>query len=163
MQLHYFDFVPPPRWNGFRIGRQVRLCPPETPPAEAKNFIVVSPLFPRSPSLPPADVLFEQALAFEVQNTPAKLLSRNGPVPTKSDHGLAGVYYEVTVEKPDHVERRLYVMLVDELCGYGLSYAGWSDVFDNHVEEFWTSVRTIKPFAGRIVTPTGKPFDHFGE
>jgi hypothetical protein len=163
VQLHYFDFVPPSRWNGFRIGRQVRLCPPDTPPAEAKNFIVVSPLFPRAPGLPSAETLFDQALAFELQNTQAKLVRKNGPVPTKSDHGLAGIYFEATVEKPDHVENRLYVMLADDLCNYGLSYAGWTDVFDKYVDDFWTSVRTIKPFIGRLVMPAGKPFDHFGE
>ncbi len=163
MQLHYFDFVPPPRWNGFRIERQVRLCPPETHPNDAVNVIVVSPLLPRSPSLPSAKELHERKLAFETQLTGAKILSQNGPVPTKSDFGLAGMYFEDLLDLPVQSARRISVLLVDELCLYNLSYGASVEAFDTHIEAFWTSVRTIKPFRGKIFAPSGVPFDHFGE
>lgn len=163
MQLHYFDFVPPPRWNGFRVARQVRLCPPETRPEAAVNVIVVSPLVPRSPTLPSAVELHEQKLAYETGLTGAKILSKNGPVPTKSDYGLAGMYFEETLDIPVQSARRVSVLLVDEICLYNLSYGASIEAFDKHIEDFWTSVRTIKPFSGRVITPTGKPFDHFGE
>lgn len=163
MELHYFDFVPPPGWNGFRLGRQVRLIPPNTPPTEATCAIIVSPLLPRSAALPPADVLFAQTLEAECAITKAEVLSKNGPVPANSDHGLAGISFDVRLKATTGSERRLYVLLVDELCYYGINYLSSETTFATHEDTFWTAVRTIKPFAGRIVSPGGKPFDHFGE
>lgn len=163
MQLHYFDFVPPPGWNAFRLGQQVRLIPPNTRPEEASSALIVSPLVPRSAALPPANVLFEQTLAAETDLTKAEVLSKNGPIPTSSDHGLAGIYFDVRIKGATGIERRLYVLLVDPLCYYGLNYRSAEDTFDAHEQAFWTAVRSIKPFSGRVITPVGKPFDHFGD
>ena len=167
MQLHYFDFVPPPGWNGFRLGRQVRLLPPNTPPADARCAIIVSPLLPRSAVLPPADTLITQTLEAECGLTKAEVLAKNGPMPTSSDHGLAGVYFDVQLNSPTLLttvhERRLYVLLVDELCYYGLNYLSENATFAEHEATFWTAVRTIKPFSGRIASPSGEPYGHYGE
>jgi len=163
VQLHYFDFVPPPQWNGFRRDRQIRLIPPNTHPLDATCAIIVSPLVPRSAALPPADVLIEQTLDAEMAIVKSTVLSKNGPTPAKSDHGLAGISYDVRVQGPSGIERRIYVLLVDDLCYYGLSYLASEETFATHEQTFWTAVRTIKPFAGRIVPPSGTPFDHFNE
>ena len=149
--------------EGFRLGRQVRLIPPNTPPTEATCAVIVSPLVPRSEALPPADVLLEQTLAAETALVHTEVLSKNGPTPTKSDHGLAGISYDVRVQGPTGIERRLYVLLVDELCYYGLNYLASEATFADHEQEFWAAVRTIKPFAGKIVPPSSTPFDHFNE
>lgn len=163
VQLHYFDFVPPPGWIGFRMGSQVRLIPPNTPPQDATCAIIVSPLVPRSAALPPAEVLFAQTLDAECALTKAEVLSKNGPMPAKSDHGLAGVSFDVRLQGPTGIERRLYVLLVDELCYYGLNYLSVEATFAAHEEAFWAAVRTIKPFAGRIVSAGGGPFDHLSD
>lgn len=163
MELHYFDFEPPARWIGFRMGRQIRLIPPDTSPADARCAIVVSPLVPRTPGLPPAAALIEQALDAEARIVGTRVLERHGPSPARSDHGLAGVSYEVRAEGPSGVERRRYVMLVDDVCCYGLSYAAAEAAFEAHAATFDAAVRTIKPFAGRLVPPAPPPFEHFGE
>lgn len=163
MQLHYFDFVPPPGWNAFRLVRQVRLIPPNTRPQDATCALIVSPLVPRSAALPPADVLFEQTLAAETQLTKAEVLSKNGPMPTNSDQGLAGIYFDVRIKGATGIERRLYVLLVDELCYYALNYLATEDTFGVHEETFWTAVRSIKPFSGGVIAPGDKPFAHFGD
>lgn len=161
MNLHYFDFVPPAGWIGFRKVRQVRLIPPNTHPKDAACAIIVSPLAPRGPQLPPSDVLFEQTLAFELELTGAEVVAKNGPIPTKSDHGLAGIYFDVTLKAKTGTERRLYVLFADELCYYGLSYLSAIDKFAEHENDFWTSVRSIKPWAGRVIPPGGVPFSHY--
>lgn len=161
MNLHYFDFTPPPGWIGFRKVKQVRLIPPNTHPKDATCAIIVSPLAPRGPLLPPADILLEQTLAFEHEVTGADVVAKHGPIPTKSDHGLAGVYFDVTLKAPTGTERRLYVLLVDELCYYGLSFLSVPSKFDEHVDEFWTATRSIKPWAGRVIPPGGVPFAHY--
>ena len=176
MNLHYFDFEPPPEWSGFRKGAQIRLIPPFTHPDDAKVAIVVSPLVPRSEALPPAATLIQQTLDAETALYASRVRTQNGPMPTRSDHGLAGIYYDVVIDAgpasgPDGgasiesatSDRRLYVMLVDELCYYGLSYIAQEAVFAEHVETFWRAVRTIKPFLGKIALPVGFPFDHFSE
>jgi hypothetical protein len=163
MDLQYFDFVPPPGWNGFRLGRQVRLIPPNTSPEDATCAIIVSPLVPRSAALPPADVLIGQALDAEVALVKSEVLSKDGPTPTRSDHGLAGISYAVRLRGPTGIERRIYVMLLDELCYYGLSYLASEATFATHEETFWTAVRTIKPFVGQIVAASTNLFDHFSE
>jgi hypothetical protein len=163
VELHYFDFVPPPGWNGFRLGRQMRLIPPNTPPQSAPCAIIVSPLVPRSVALPPADILIEQTLAAEMAVVQSRVASQEGPTPARSEFGLAGVSYDVHVQGPTGMEHRLYVLLVDNLCYYGLSYLASEDTFGTHVQAFWNAVATIKPFAGRIVTPAASPFDHYND
>ncbi len=151
MKLHYFDFEPPTGWNGFRVGNQVRLIPPNMPPDKAHHAIIVSPLVPRTKRLPPAEVLIEQALAAEAKLTGAKVEDKQGPQPVKTTTGLAGVCFDVRVRIPAGLERRLYVMYADELCYYGLSYLAEAVRFDEHVETFWTAARSIKPFTGKLV------------
>jgi hypothetical protein len=163
VNLHYFDFVPPPGWSGFRRDNQVRLIPPNTVPEQAACAIIVSPLVPRSAALPPAEVLFEQTLRAECAITNAEVLTKNGPLPAHSDHGLSGVSFDVWLKTAAGIERRLYVLLVDELCYYSINYLSSEPAFAAYELVFWAAVRTIKPFAGRIVLPSGQPFDHFSE
>jgi len=154
VDLHYYDFDPPAGWNGFRAGSQVRLIPPNTPPPQARCAIIVSPLVPRSKALPAADVLIEQTLAAEAGLAGSQVEAKDGPRPVSTTTGLAGVWFDVRMRVKAGLERRIYVMFVDELCYYGISYLADEAVFDEHVETFWTAARSIRPFTGRLVPPS---------
>ncbi len=156
MDVRYPDLVPPPTWVGGTQGLQVRLVPPRTSIDDAAVAIVVSPLVPRNPLLPPPDKLIEEAIFTESRRR-FEVVSQKGPTAEKTTTGLTGVAYEVLgYPRPRWPrEKRIYVMYADSLCYYGISYLAREEVWKDHVDRFWATARSIRPFRGRVIQPSG--------
>ena len=116
---------------------------------------MISPLVPRQPLLPPPSQLIEEAIFAESRRR-FEVVTQKGPTPEKSTTGLTGVAYEVVgYPRPRWPrEKRIYVMYADSLCYYGVSYLAREERWKDHVEAFWATARSIRPFRGRILTPT---------
>lgn len=155
-EVHYPDLVPPSGWHSAQQGLQVRLVPPRETLADASVAIIVSPLVPRQPLLPPPAQLIEEAI-FEEARQRLEIVAQKGPTPDKTATGLAGVSYELQafVRPLSAPERRIYAMYFDSLCYYGISYLARETAFAQHVNAFWTTARSIRPFRGRVLHPTG--------
>jgi hypothetical protein len=154
--VQYPDLQPPPRWNHFRQGLQVRLIPPEARPEDAPASIVVSPLVPRLPHLLPIDKLVEAAIFAESRQR-FEVLSQKGPQKAKAEAGLTGVIYEIHgYPRPQFPrEKRIYVMYADEVCYYGLSYLAAEAAYDAHLQTFWAVAGSVRPYQGRLVVAQG--------
>ncbi len=155
-EVHYPDLTPPSGWTAATQGLQVRLVPAGDTLADADVAIIVSPLVPRQPLLPPPEKLIEEALFAESRQR-LEITAQSGPKPEKTVSGLAGVAVEVEgyVRPASAPERRIYVMYADSLCYYGVSYLARATQFDAHVADFWATARSIRPFRGRLLPPTG--------
>lgn len=162
-KLFYPDLDPAPGWPGFRAGTQMRLIPPDTPPQQAEAAIIVSPLLARSNVLPGPAKLIEQTLAAELQGGEIELVDKSGPVVFEATSGLEGLFFEVRLRGRTGVEQRIYLLLVDELCYYGINFLASEAVFHTYEEAFWTMAKTIRPFKGKIAAPDGGAFGHYGE
>jgi hypothetical protein len=46
-------------------------------------------------------------------------------------------------------------MLADALCYYAVSYLAWQETFTTHVDAFWATARSVRPFRGRHLPPSG--------
>ncbi len=156
--LSYPDLVPPPAWTYFRVGAQVRLIPPGTRADTAPVAIIVSPLVPRQPQMPGPEMLVRMALEAEAQAS-FEITEQLGPTPIATDTGLVGVSFDVSgYARPSRpVEHRLYVMLADDVCFYGVSYLASPAAFDEHKAAFWRTVHSVRPFAGKIGPPAPPP------
>lgn len=150
MSTHYPDLVAPRGWTYFRVGTQIRLIPPGTRADTAAQTIIVSPLVARTPQMPGAAMLIQLALEAEAKVS-FEITAQGTPGEVTTATGLRGASLEVTgYARPAHpVERRIYVMLIDDLCLYGLSYLASAAAFDEHVGTFWALVESVKPFVGR--------------
>jgi hypothetical protein len=148
--LHYPDLTPPAGWTYARQGSQIRLAPPGAPHVSTPAAIIVSPLVPRHEKLPPPAELIAMAITVE-EKASLQVTRRMGPFPTKTDSGLAGVYFEIwgfsAPNRPE--EHRLYVLFADELCYYGINYVATTAAFGEHEATFWASARSMQPFRGR--------------
>ncbi|MCE9577583.1 MAG: hypothetical protein K8W52_30820 [Deltaproteobacteria bacterium] len=153
--LQYPDLVPPPEWTYFRVGAQVRLIPPGTRADTAPVAIIISPLVPRQPQMPGPEMLVRMALEAEAQAS-FEITAQLGPTPIETDTGLRGVSFDVTgYARPSRpVEHRLYVMLADDVCFYGISYLASPGAFETHLATFWHTVHSVRPFAGRAAAPS---------
>jgi hypothetical protein len=154
--VHYPDLTAPAGWPYHRQGLQIRIVPPGATLDSAEATIVVSPLVPRVATTPPPEELIEGAL-FAEQRTRLELTERKGPTRIKAASGLEGVALEITgfVRPAAPVERRIYVMFADALCGYAVSYLAWQPTFARHVDAFWATAKSVRPFRGRQVAPSG--------
>ena len=156
--LHYPDLTPPAGWTYVRQGSQIRLAPPGTPHALATAAIIVSPLLARHERLPPPAELIAMAITVEEKNS-LQISRRLGPMATKTDSGLEGVYFEIWgfagPNRPE--EHRLYVLLADALCYYGINYVASVAAFAEHEATFWATARSIQPFRGRVAPPPASP------
>ena len=155
-EVHYPDLVTPAGWPYFRQGLQIRVIPPERTLDSAEATIVISPLVPRLPSMPPPAELIEAAVA-EEERLRFAISRRTGPDPARSDAGLEGIALELAgyVRPAGPPERRLYVMLADALCYYAVSYLAWESTWAQHLEDFNATVRSVRPFRGRHIAPSG--------
>jgi hypothetical protein len=155
--VHYPDLQPPAGWPYFRQDLQIRIVPPGTTLDSAEATIVVSPLVPRQPTTPSPEELIEAAL-FAEERERLEIVSRAAPQPFKADSGLAGVSLEVVafVRPRAPNERRRYVMVADELCLYAVSYLAWERTFEHHLEAFVEMARSLRPFRGALLMPTGQ-------
>src|SRR5262245_46278286 len=99
--------------------------------------------------MPPPAELVEAAILTEARQR-LEIVTQRGPEATRADSGLAGIFYDVTgyVRPRSPIERRLYVMLSDELCHYSVSYLAYEEAFEEHVATFWKTARSIRPFRG---------------
>ena len=154
--VHYPDLVTPTGWPYFRQGLQIRVVPPESTLETAEATIVISPLVPRMPTMPSPEALVDAALLEEARQR-FEIEGRKGPDRARSDGGLDGISLEVTgfVRPNSPLERRLYVMYADTLCFYAVSYLAWAETFATHLEAFWATARSLRPFRGRHLPPTG--------
>lgn len=152
--LHYPDLTPPAGWTYVRQGSQIRLAPPGTPHALATAAIIVSPLLARHERLPPPAELIAMAITVEEKNS-LQISRRLGPMATKTDSGLQGIYFEIWgftgPNRPE--EHRLYVLFADALCYYGINYVASVAAFAEHEATFWATARSIQPFRGRVAPP----------
>jgi hypothetical protein len=155
-EVHYPDLVAPLGWLSGRQGLQVRFVPPDAPADDPDVTIVVSPLVPRQPLLPPPDQVIEEAI-FAEERQRFEIITKKGPFSEKTASGLTGVSFEVLgYPRPRWPrEKRLYVMYADEICYYAVSYLAREASFSTHVETFWVAARSLRPFRGRLVPPTG--------
>lgn len=155
--VHYPDLQPPAGWPYFRQELQIRIVPPGTTLDSAEATIVVSPLVPRQESTPPPAELIEGAL-FAEERERFEIVSRKGPSAEKAASGLEGVSYDVVgfVRPRSPNERRLYVMYADDLCLYAVSYLAWERTFDLHLDAFRQTARSVRPFRGSLMMPTGQ-------
>jgi hypothetical protein len=155
-ELHYPDLIAPTGWQSALQGLQVRLVPPGDTLADADVAIIVSPLVPRQPLLPPPAEVIEDAIFTESRQR-LEVTSQKGPIPEKTTSGLVGVAYEVEgfVRPVSAPERRIYAMYADSLCYYAVSYLARATAFAAHVQTFWAAARSIRPFRGRVLPPTG--------
>jgi hypothetical protein len=154
--VHYPDLVTPAGWPYFRQGLQIRVVPPERTLETAEATIVVSPLVPRLPSMPSPRELVEAALLEEARQR-FEVEGRAGPEPARSDAGLEGISLEVSghVRPAGPPERRIYVMYADALCFYAVSYLAWAATYATHLDAFRATARSVRPFRGRHLPPTG--------
>ncbi len=154
--VHYPDLVTPAGWPYFRQGLQIRVVPPDTTPETAEAAIVISPLVPRAPTTPSPAELIEAAI-FEEERQRLEIVEQKGPQATRADSGLEGVFYEIAgyVRPRAPLERRIYVMFQDDLCCYGVSYLAWDATYATHLAAFWSAARSVRPFRGRHVPPSG--------
>jgi hypothetical protein len=154
--VHYPDLVPPSGWSAALQELQVRLVPPGATLADADVAIVVSPLVPRQPLLPPPDKLIEEAIFAESRQR-LEVVAQKGPTPQKATSGLAGVAYELEafVRPLSAPEKRVYVMYADALCYYAVSYLARATAYEAHLAAFWATARSVRPFRGRLLQPTG--------
>lgn len=157
-QLQYPDIDPPQNWTYFRAGPQIRLIPPGTRQDTAEHAIIISPIVPRLPQMPGLATLIEQAIDAE-SRVSFEVTAKVGPTPFTTTTGLSGVSYDVSgYARPNRpAERRIYVMLEDEKCLYGVSYLAAPAQFDEHVETFWAVAKSVRPFDGRVVPPAPYP------
>jgi hypothetical protein len=155
-EVHYPDLHPPAGWPYFRQELQIRLVPPGNTLDSADSTIVVSPLVPRQPTTPSPEELIEAAL-FAEERERFEIVTRKGPEKVKAASGLEGISFEVLgfVRPRSPNERRLYVMFADEICLYAVSYLAWERSFDRHLAAFWETARSLRPFRGTLLYPTG--------
>jgi hypothetical protein len=155
-ELHYPDVTMPVGWPYFRQGLQIRLVPPGRTLDDTLNLIVVSPLVPRQDGLPPPEDLIE-ATIFAESRQRFEVIGQKGPTPARSRAGLDGVSYDVLgyVRPRSQRERRVYVVYADALCYYSLSSLATESAFDEHALAFWEAARSVRPFRGRRLAPTG--------
>lgn len=152
--LHHPDLAAPPAgWNAARVGSQIHLQPSPGGDDAGPATIVISPLVARHKGLPPMDQLIVMALEAE-QMLRFQLTDRVGPTTTATTTGLQGCFYEVrgTLQPAATVERRIYVMYADALCYYGIHYLAAAASYERHLKSFWDAARSLKPFAGRVMT-----------
>jgi hypothetical protein len=156
--LHYPDIVAPHGWTYFRAGPQIRLIPPGTRRDTATATIIVSPLVPRQPQMPAPEVLIQMAIEAEAKMS-FEITAQVGPTPATTATGLAGASYDVTgyARPAGTVEHRLYVMLADALCYYGVSYLASQATFAEHTADFWAVVQSVRPFEGRVAADQTRP------
>lgn len=131
------------------------MMPPGLPPEGAPLAIVVSPLVGRQPKLPPPELLIQMALEAEAK-VAFEITQQLGPTAIATATGLAGVSFDVTgyVRPAGAVERRIYVMLADQVCCYGLTYLAQGDaLFAHHLAAFWAVVQSVRPFEGKVGAP----------
>lgn len=154
--VHYPDLTPPVGWQSALQGLQVRLVPPGETLADADVCIIVSPLVPRQPLLPPPAQLIEEVLFTEARQR-LEIVSQKGPSPDKTLGGMAGVCFEVEcyVRPASPRERRVYVMYSDAVCYYAISLLARATVFAQFVQIFWGAARSIRPFRGKLLHPSG--------
>lgn len=154
--VFYPDLTAPPGWPYYRQGLQIRVVPPGATLDSAEATIVVSPLVPRQPSTPPPEELVEDAI-FAEQRARLEVTDRKGPTKLKAASGLEGIALEIVgfVRPTGPVERRAYVMYGDALCYYAVTYLAWEQTFARHVEAFWTVAKSVRPFRGRHIAPSG--------
>ena len=50
------------------------------------------------------------------------------------------------------VEHRIYVMLGDDRCLYGVSYLSSQAAFSEHLDTFWSVVQSVRPVESRQAT-----------
>jgi hypothetical protein len=156
--LHYPDIVPPPDWTYFRVGPQIRLIPPGTRRDTATAAIIISPLVPRQPQMPAPEVLIPMAIEAEAKVS-FEITAQAGPTPVETATGLSGASFDVSgyARPSGPVEHRLYVMLADPLCYYGVSYLANQAASGEHVAAFWSVVQSVRPFDGRIAPDQPRP------
>jgi hypothetical protein len=154
--VHYPDLTPPTGWDSALQGLQVRIVPPGETLAEADVSIIVSPLVPRQPLLPPPADLIAEALFTESRQR-LDIVSQKGPTPDKTLGGLLGVSFEVEcyVRPFSPREKRVYVMYSDAICCYAVSYLARAPSFAKHLPAFWAAARSIRPFRGKLLHPSG--------
>jgi hypothetical protein len=154
--VHYPDVTAPPGWPYFRQALQIRVVPPGATPDTAEATMVISPLVPRLASTPPPAELVEAAL-FAEQRARLELTEQKGPAKLKAASGLEGISFEVAgfVRPMAPIEKRIYVMYADALCYYAVSYLAWEQTFARHVDAFWAMARSVRPFRGRQIPPSG--------
>jgi len=149
-QLEYPDLVPPTGWTYFRMGPQIRLIPPGTRGDTSPVAIIISPFVARQPQMPPPETLIQMALDAEARLS-FEVTAQTGPTPIQTPTGLSGASLDVQgYPRPARpMEHRLYVMLADAQCYYGVSYLASPPAFDEHVAAFWALANSIRPFEGR--------------
>jgi len=152
------DLTSPPGWTGFALPPQVRLIPPGTTKASARATIIVSPIAPRLPRMPPLDQLIAQAIDAEA-SLRLDILERTGPNPAPSDTGLHGISCELRVRDRNGGEeqRRVYALYCDDKFYYGINYMAFGSEHDKHLDTFWKTARSMRPFVGAVVPPTAPP------
>ena len=156
--LRYPDLTAPTGWSSFSLPPQVRLVPPGTSKETARATMLVSPIVPRTPAMPPPDELIRQAIAMEVKLR-LDIVEISPTEKPPSDHGLDGaaVHLRGTERESFHEQRRIYVIYFDERFLYGINFLGFGAAYDEHLDIFWKTARTIRPFRGRVLKPTTPP------
>jgi hypothetical protein len=154
--VFYPDLTAPAGWPYHRQGLQIRVVPPGATLDTAEATIVISPLVARLPTTPPPEELVENAI-FAEQRLRLEVSAQKGPTKAKAASGLEGISLEITafVRPAAPIERRVYVMYADALCYYAVSYLAWEATFERHVEAFWATARSVRPFRGRHLAPSG--------
>lgn len=149
MKPIYPDLGSPPRgWTYGPLGTAVRLVPPGAYLDYSRVAIVVSPLVPRSRQLPEPAVLIQQALAVETARTGSEILEQADPRPITATTGLQGTRLEVRLKRgtDGKVERRVYVMYLDETWLYGLSYLADDESFPAYAALFDEVAASVQPY-----------------
>jgi hypothetical protein len=156
--VRFPDLTPPVQWSSFSLPPQIRLIPPGKTRETAQATIVVSPIVPRLPQLPPPERLILQALDAEAKLR-LEVHARGEPEKAPSDSGLEGiaVHVEATERDGSGSQRRIYVIYQDEAFMYGINYMAFGQAYDEHLEAFWKTARSIRPFQGRVVPPSPPP------
>jgi serine/threonine protein kinase len=160
---HAYDFTIPAGWHLVYRGQQARLVPDDAAPRSNASMIV-SPVLRRTAQMTGPPMPLAQVLEYEMKITGAKLLTRNGPYPARSDYGLTGMYSEIRLDAPTGIEHRLYTYLLDEFAYYELDFTASDDEFEKYVKDYWKAVASIKPIprkAGAKGYP--RPSTLFGE
>ncbi len=148
MNLLYPDLSDPPKhWTGGRVGSAIRLVPPGAYLDRARAGIVISPLVPRSRQLPAPEVLVQQALTAELARTQSELLSLGEPVLARAG-ALTGVRVDASLRRggDGKLERRAYVMYLDESWLYGVSYVADEETWPVFLETFERVAASVQPY-----------------
>ncbi len=151
--LRYPELTPPAGFAQAQFGTLLQFLPPGESKDAPLAAMYLSPLLARAPHLPSSERLIALAIEAEMKQR-IRLTDFREPSPFATSTGLSGLSVEIAciVVPTQARERRLYIMLTDDLCYYGINYIATPEVFDRHLPHYLAAAGSIRPFSGRAVT-----------